>query len=166
MAGSPYYVFWIQLPACFSDVLWNYQWALYISGVRTWLLKVKPKMAEIEGAIVRQFQSPARKYRYAIQWNCRVGDWNWRTIAPSISAIFGFTLLLGRMTEVLTPDIYGAHWELSIKYPQSIMVVVFSKGNKGNRLLCICNVKVDTLHILQSEISPKRRTETKMCKRT
>ena len=31
-------------------------------------------------------------------------------IAPSISAMFGFTFLHGRMTEVLTPDIYGAHW--------------------------------------------------------
>ena len=42
-------------------------------------------------------------------------------IAPSISAIFGFTFLLGRMTEVLTPDIYGAHWwELPIIWPPSI----------------------------------------------
>ena len=59
--------------------------------------------------IVRQFQSPARKYGYAIQWNFCAEDWNRRTIAPSISAIFGLPLLLGRMTEVLTPDIYGAH---------------------------------------------------------
>ena len=33
--------FWI-------DFHYYYQWALYISGVRTWSLKVKPKMAEID----------------------------------------------------------------------------------------------------------------------
>ena len=27
-----------------------------------------------------------------------------------MSAIFGFTFHMGRMTEVLTPDIYRAHW--------------------------------------------------------
>ncbi len=27
-----------------------------------------------------------------------------------MSAIFGFTFYIGRMTEVLTPDIYRAHW--------------------------------------------------------
>ena len=27
-----------------------------------------------------------------------------------MSAIFGFTFHIGRMTEVLTPDIYRAHW--------------------------------------------------------
>ncbi len=27
-----------------------------------------------------------------------------------MSAIFGFTFDIGRMTEVLTPDIYRAHW--------------------------------------------------------
>ncbi len=27
-----------------------------------------------------------------------------------MSAIFGFTFDMGRMTEVLTPDIYRAHW--------------------------------------------------------
>ncbi len=27
-----------------------------------------------------------------------------------MSAIFGFTFDVGRMTEVLTPDIYRAHW--------------------------------------------------------
>ena len=33
-----------------------------------------------------------------------------QSIAPSISAIFGFTLRIGQTSEVLTPDIYGAHW--------------------------------------------------------
>ena len=28
----------------------------------------------------------------------------------SMSAIFGFTFHIGRMTKVLTPDIYRAHW--------------------------------------------------------
>ena len=46
----------------------------------------------------------------SVQCKWRAGDWNWSTIAPSISAIFGFTFVLGRMTEFLTPDIYGAHW--------------------------------------------------------
>ncbi len=31
----------------------------------------------------------------------------------SMSAIFGFTFHIGRMTEVLTPDIYRAHWYVS-----------------------------------------------------
>ena len=34
---------------------------------------------------------------------------DWRLIAPSISAIFGFTLHIAQTWEVLTPDIYGAH---------------------------------------------------------
>ncbi len=31
-----------------------------------------------------------------------------------MSAIFGFTFHIGRMTEVLTPDIYRAHWCVSV----------------------------------------------------
>ena len=33
-----------------------------------------------------------------------------------MSAIFGFTFDIGRMTEVLTPDIYRAHWPSHINY--------------------------------------------------
>ncbi len=33
---------------------------IYIYGV-TWLLKVMPNVAEIKGAMARQFQSPARQ---------------------------------------------------------------------------------------------------------
>ena len=96
------------------------QWAPYISGVRTWLLKVKPKVAGIEGYSTSVSVPCAEIWIFfvnSIQWNCRAGDWNRRTIAPSISAIFGFTFLLGRMTEVLTPDIYGAHcWKLASRH--------------------------------------------------
>ena len=30
--------------------------------------------------------------------------------------MFGFTFLFGRMTEVLTPDIYGAHWYNQVEH--------------------------------------------------
>ena len=100
------------------------QWAPYISGVRTLLLKVKPKMAEIEGYSTSVSVPCAEIWIFYVsvcQCNCRAGDWNWRTIAPSISAIFGFTFLLGRMTEVLTPEIYGAHWRKHITTDLKIM---------------------------------------------
>ena len=60
------------------------QWAPYISGVRTSVIrpgkKVKPNMAEIEGAIVRRFQVPAQKFHWMAYPYFRAGDWNWRTI--------------------------------------------------------------------------------------
>ena len=33
-----------------------------------------------------------------------------------MSAIFGFTFHIGRTTEVLTPDIYRAHWEACTRH--------------------------------------------------
>ena len=110
-----------------------HQWAPYISGVRTWLLKVKPKMAEIDV----QCQS------LSIVLVCAVST-NWHPVpvlsycsscfdvdlkkntgvfrgvgtgggGTSMSAIFGFTSHMGRMTEVLTPDIYRAHWPSLVK---------------------------------------------------
>ena len=66
--------------SCASDL----QWAPYISGVRTSVIrpckKVKPNMAEIEGAIVRRFQTPAQKFHWMAYPYFRAGDWNWRTI--------------------------------------------------------------------------------------
>ena len=48
-----------------------------ISGVRTWLLKVKPKMAEIEGYST-SVSVPCAEiwifYGNSIQCNCRAGD--------------------------------------------------------------------------------------------
>ncbi len=35
-----------------------------------------------------------------------------------MSAIFGFTFDIGRMTEVLTPDIYRAHWVVHAASPR------------------------------------------------
>ena len=45
-----------------------------------------------------------------------------------MSAMFGFTFLHGRMTEVLTPDIYGAHWARQAGSPRnsSKMAVIMS----------------------------------------
>ncbi len=36
-----------------------------------------------------------------------------------MSAIFGFTFHIGRMTEVLTPDIYRAHWVTHVRSSHS-----------------------------------------------
>ena len=58
-------------------------------------------MAEIEGARVRQFQSSTRQ----LHWMAYPLKLTYYT--PSISAIFGFTF----SNQVLTPDIYGAHWK-------------------------------------------------------
>ncbi len=38
-----------------------------------------------------------------------------RRFWTSMSTIFGFTFHMGRMTEVLTPDIYRAHYPLHMK---------------------------------------------------
>ena len=40
-----------------------------------------------------------------------------------------------RILNITTSMLFGRVMEVSIEYPQSIMVVVFSKDNKGNGLL-------------------------------
>ena len=60
-----------------------------------------------------------------------------------------------RILNTTTSMLFGRVMELSIKYPQSIMIVVFGIRNKGNRLFHIGKVysmksKVDFLHGLPS----------------
>ena len=101
-----------------------------VSSVYIWLLKVKPNMVEIEGYSTSVSVPCAERWIFyvnSIQCNCRAGDWNWRTIALSNSAIFGFTFLLGRMTEVLTPDIYGAHWPV-VGRTKAAWIITLSTG--------------------------------------
>ncbi len=47
-----------------------------------------------------------------------------------MSAIFGFTFHMGRMTEVLTPDIYRAHWCMPSQLDQGLTQLV--KGQDIN----------------------------------
>ena len=51
----------------------------------------------------------------------------------TIHIIFNGRFPLLRILNTTTSMLFRRLMELSIKYPQSIMVVVFSKGNKGNR---------------------------------
>ena len=45
-----------------------------------------------------------------------------------MSAIFGFTFHMGRMTEVLTPDIYRAHWWVVISLISKIWRTVMERA--------------------------------------
>ena len=49
-----------------------------------------------------------------------------------MSAIFGFTFHIGRMTEVLTPDIYRAHWVYTIKVFKGTDSVVNTESFSSN----------------------------------
>ena len=64
----------------------------------------------------------------SILWHT-VSIWNWWW-RKWINGRFPLLRILNTTTSML----FGRVMELSTKYPQSIMVVVFSKGNKGNRL--------------------------------
>ena len=59
-----------------------------------------------------------------------------------MSAIFGFTFHIGRMTEVLTPDIYRAHWfkssfEMRLIYTCSLDCIRQS-ANRGRQIAAAC----------------------------
>ena len=90
-------------PYC-SDILDIYLFVLHIQYIwsknfsHSSKQKVKPNMTEIEGATVRQFQSPARQLHWMAYPYFRAGDWNWRTIAlqfsPSLASLSATKFLL------------------------------------------------------------------------
>ena len=80
-------------------------------------------MVEIEGAIVRQFQSPAATITpNEISIFPRRGL-KLTYYSPSFSAIFGFTF----SNKVLSPDIYGAHW---VVLTSSLALSCFKQAHK------------------------------------